>query len=925
MSTKTLVVVESPAKAKTLSRYLADGYEIAASVGHVRDLPKTKLGVDIDNGFEPSYEVAEGKENVVRDLRGRAKGASTIMLATDPDREGEAIAFHVAWLLGYDERPSLFRRVRFREVTKSAVETAVRQPSEIDFNRVNAQQARRVLDRLVGYKVSNKLPRGQSAGRVQTVALRLVCEREDEIRAFVKEEYWSITAHLRAEGKAFAAKLHRIDRMKVGLPNETAAKAVVADLPHKELKVARLQRKQKRQNAPAPFTTSTLQQQAAKRFRLPVKRTMSIAQRLYEGLEVGKRGRIGLITYMRTDSTRVSAGAARDARRWIEKAFGESYLPSGPRLYGGKKSASAQDAHEAIRPARVEIAPEEARRYLDAEHARLYEMIWKRFVASQMLPAIHDTTSAEFDVTDAKRRYLFRASGSVLRFDGYTRLYVDRTEKGDPPALDKGQVLPPLEEGSLAELTRLEPRQHYTQPPLRYSEARLVKEMEEKGIGRPSTYAQILTRIVDAGYVVLRKRLFEPTPEGQALAKLLVTVLPDTFDVEFTRRMESRLDRIENGEEDWTKVLADFYPPFSERLEAGVALGRHPDDDRAIVLRAGRFGAYLELAPTAEEEARTISVPPGVDPSTLDSRVAARLLELPRELGPDPQTGEMVEANAGRRGPFVKRGKAYADLGSIDEVWTVTKDEALSKIREREDRVLGVHPDTGAAIVMKVGPWGPYLEMTEQGGKKPKRQAIPDDADPNGVDLDLARRLLELPRSLGAHPASGRPVEAGVWRGRAAVRSERTYVDLPDLDSVWSTSLEEAATLVEQVRRARTSRRTTGKPLKELGLHPDSGRTVVVLDGRWGPYVTDGVTNASVPKGGNPEEVDLQTATELLAARAARGRGGRKRRAAKAKTRAPTGSRRARKGATGRKPVAGPPRSGRRKPAAGSGRSPPTD
>ena len=882
MTAKTLLIVESPAKAKTLSRYLGREYEIKASVGHVRDLPKKRLAVDVDNGFEPTYEVAEGKAGVVREMQQLAEGADRVILATDPDREGEAIAYHVAHLLGYGDDPSRFGRVRFREVTKRAVTEAVAAPSPIDFNRVHAQQARRVLDRLVGYKVSGRLPRGQSAGRVQTVALRLVCEREDAIRAFTPTEHWSITAHLRSEGKEFTARLHQIDGKKVALPDEAtaqtdgkkvalpdraAARRVVDDLDVDSLTVTALEQSSEKSKPPAPFTTSTLQQQAANRHGLRVKRTMSLAQALYEGLPVGSRGRVGLITYMRTDSTRVAPEAANAARSWIGTELGEAYLPARPRLYGKAKS-QAQDAHEAIRPTHVDIHPEEARRYLNDSQAKLYELIWKRFVASQINPAIYDKTVADFDLERARHRYRFRATGRVLRFDGFKRLDAGRTEPGDKRGPENAQPLPPLEEQRACELRRVEPKQHHTKPPPRYTEASLVKKMEKVGIGRPSTYAQILSRIVDVGYVDLEKRRFVPTPDGNAVAKLLVRVLPETFDVKFTSRMESRLDRIENGEEEWRQVLSDFYPPFQARLDRGVRVGEHPDGNGTFFLRIGRHGPYLELDTSGDEKGPTKSVPTGIDPSVLDATAAARLFELPRELGQDPETGEVVSAGVGRSGPFVRKARVYADLPSIDDVWTVTCDEALARIAEREGRALGTDPETGNTIRLKKGRFGHYVEEAT-GEKKPPRASLPAEIEPTEVDLELAIRLLGLPRALGSDPETGEKVEAGFWRGRPAVRSAPTYADLPAPASVWSITLEAALTLLANARtRRRASVGGAGRPLKELGPHPNSGKPVVVRNGRYGPYVTDGTTNASLPKGSALEELDLADATELLRKRA---------------------------------------------------------
>ncbi|MBT4188720.1 MAG: type I DNA topoisomerase, partial [Gemmatimonadales bacterium] len=435
-----LVIVESPAKARTIGKYLGKGYAVAASVGHVRDLPRKELGVDVENGFEPKFETIRGKGKVIAELKKLAKTADRVILATDPDREGEAIAYHVAEQLGYEKNKERFDRVTFREITKKKVQEALASPGLLDMKRIEAQQARRILDRLVGYKVSPMLWRpirpGLSAGRVQTVALRIICERENEIRAFVEDEYWSITAHLRRDGQAFDAKLHQIDGKAFTLRNEEETTAAVDAIKSVPFAVTEVKRRERRKNPAAPFTTSTLQQEAAKRLRFSAKRTMSNAQRLYEGQEIGGRGQIGLITYMRTDSTRVSPDAVDQARTWVAEEMGEDYIPKAPRLYGGKQSRAAQDAHEAVRPTDVTIHPSEAGKYLEADQANLYEMIWQRFVASQMSPAVYDTTTVDFGLTGSNgTSYLYRSTGSIVKFQGFTRLYLEATEAGEPRRL----------------------------------------------------------------------------------------------------------------------------------------------------------------------------------------------------------------------------------------------------------------------------------------------------------------------------------------------------------------------------------------------------------------------------------------------------------------------------------------------------------
>ena len=573
---KSLVIVESPAKARTIGRYLGSGYEVAASVGHVRDLPKKELGVDVDRGFEPKYVTIRGKGKIIKELQSKAKNAPSIILATDPDREGEAIAYHVAHQLGFEGQEDRFQRVTFREITKGAVQRALENPEPLDMGKVEAQQARRILDRLVGYQVSPFLWKpirpGLSAGRVQTVALRMICEREDEIKAFVTDEYWSITARLQKDDQAFEAKLQKIDGRAFTLGDEASAKALVEEVRTLDFRVGDVKRRERRKNPAAPFTTSTLQQQAAKRLGFSAKRTMSNAQRLYEGIELGGRGAVGLITYMRTDSTRVSGEAVNQARTWVTEEFGDEYVPSSPRLWGGKQAKAAQDAHEAIRPTDVSLHPDDMRAFLDHDAARLYEVIWLRFVASQMSPAVHDTTTVDFPLSGASgRAYLFRSTGSIVKFQGFTRLYLEATEAGDHRRLDDLEPLPDLNVGDQASLDGIDPRQHFTQPPPRFSEASLVRDMEKLGIGRPSTYAQIISTIQDRAYVDLEEKRFHPTPLGDTVSKLLVRVFPNIFDVEFTSRMEDELDRVEEGKLQWQTLLEEFYPPFQDQLEHGEA------------------------------------------------------------------------------------------------------------------------------------------------------------------------------------------------------------------------------------------------------------------------------------------------------------------------------------------------------------------
>jgi DNA topoisomerase I len=657
--TKHLVIVESPAKAKTIGKYLGSDYRVRASVGHIRDLPERELGVDVEHGFEPKYVTIRGKGKVIQELRRDAQGVDEVILATDPDREGEAIAYHVAEQLGYEEGDGVrFRRVLFHEITRDAVQRALEQPLELDMRKVEAQQARRILDRLVGYQVSPLLWKpirpGLSAGRVQTVALRLITEREAEIRAFVAEEYWSITALLEKDGRQFEARLHHIDGKAFKLPDETSATNVLNDVANLPFVITELKRRQRLKNPPPPFTTSTLQQEAAKRLGFTAQRTMRTAQQLYEGVDVGAEGAAGLITYMRTDSTRVAASAADAAREMVSGSFGDRYLTDKPRLWGGKQQKGAQEAHEAIRPTDATRRPDQMKQYLDRDQHRLYELIWLRFVAGQMASAIYDTTTADFELTATSgTKYLFRATGSILVFDGFTRLYTEAREDGDHKTLDDLAPLPELAEKDRCTVGGITPAQHFTQPPPRFTEASLVKELERLGIGRPSTYAQIISTLTDREYVQLEQKRFTPTPLGETVAAVLVKIFPDVFSVDFTSAMEAELDRVEEGELQWRAVLNDFYGPFQKRLSEGADrseeiirdtvaadAGPCPQCGRDLAVRWNRYGRFLGC--TGYPECRYTQ--------SLDNEQKKEPVPIGEKC---PKCGSELVEREGRFGPFI--------------------------------------------------------------------------------------------------------------------------------------------------------------------------------------------------------------------------------------------------------------------------------
>ena len=625
----SLVIVESPAKAKTIGKYLGRGYKVKATVGHIMDLPEKKLGIDVEKGFKPDLVPIPGKEKTIAELKTAAKTARAVYIATDPDREGEAIAHHVAEQIrpkrgrkkGADDDGAgasvPIRRVLFHEITKDAVQSAIKAAGVIDSRKVEAQQARRVLDRLVGYKASPVLwktvKKGISAGRVQTVALRLIVEREREIRAFKPTEYWTVEALLEKDQQQFTAKLHHIDGKKAEIPNQAAADRILSDLKGKKsFEVTEVKRRERRKNPAAPFTTSTLQQEAAKKLGFGSKRTMRVAQDLYEGVELGSEGAVGLITYMRTDSTRVAESAAAAARDYLKTLFGKEFLADGMRLYGDGKQRT-QDAHEAVRPTDPTHRPDEVRKYLTPDQFKLYQLVWQRFMASQMAPAVFDTTTLDFDIPVGpqpdigKRSYLFRATGSVVKFQGFLALYREAHEEGEHKALEDEQPLPVVNKGESVPCKGITPAQHFTEPPPRFSEASLVKELERLGIGRPSTYASIISVLVDRRYVELLNKRFFPTELGETVEKVMVKQFPDVFNVGFTSEMEEELDKIESGDLDWERVLKDFYGPFAKRLDkvdapaliavahdlSAIEKERCPECGGRLEPRGGFFGPFL--------------------------------------------------------------------------------------------------------------------------------------------------------------------------------------------------------------------------------------------------------------------------------------------------------------------------------------------
>lgn len=628
---KTLVIVESPAKAKSIGKFLGRNYTVKASMGHVRDLPKSQLGVNVEDEFSPKYITIRGKGEIIKELKASAKKSDQILLASDPDREGEAIAWHLQNILGLDQSHST--RIEFNEITKPAIQAAVKKPRKIDMDRVDAQQARRILDRLVGYNLSpllwRKVKKGLSAGRVQSVAVRLITDREEEIKSFEPEEYWTLTGKFMKAGKsAFEAKLHKHLGKKIKVSNEQEMNQILAQLEHVQYQVAKITRKEKRRNPSPPFTTSSMQQEAYRKLNFTARKTMVVAQQLYEGLELGKEGPTGLVTYIRTDSTRISDTAREDTKNFILERFGPAYVPKEIRQVAAK--GKIQDAHEAIRPTAIFRDPESVKQFLTNDQFKLYKLIWLRFLASQMAAAVIDTTSLDIIAGD----YIFRANGSIVKFPGFMQVYIEGRDDGGK---EEEKMLPELAEGDGLTVKSLEPEQHFTQPPPRYTDATLIKTLEEKGIGRPSTYAPIVETIQRRGYVVRENKLFYPTELGVIVVDLLKNYFPEIINIEFTAGLEEKLDQIAEGTQEWVDVVKDFFQPFQATLskaeeEIGhVQVADEVTDEicehcgRNMVIKLGRYGKFLACPGFPEcRNTRPLLEPTGVKCPKCDGDLVVR-------------------------------------------------------------------------------------------------------------------------------------------------------------------------------------------------------------------------------------------------------------------------------------------------------------
>ncbi len=755
---KNLVIVESPAKARTIKKYLGNGFEVLASYGHVRDLRPKEGAVEPENDFEMHYELIGKNEKHVDALSKAMKKADALYLATDPDREGEAIAWHVVEVL--KQRKALGKkpvhRVVFHEITKRAIGDAVDHPRDISNELVDAHKARRALDYLVGFNLSpllwKKIKRGLSAGRVQSPALRLICERENEIEQFKPREYWTLDADLSADDSPFVARLNKYSGEKLkqfSIASEKRARAVEKDLLEKAggtLKVVSIEKKQRRRNPAAPFTTSTLQQESARKLGFNAQRTMRIAQQLYEGIDAGEGGVTGLITYMRTDSVTLAKDALDEMRDFIATTYGENNLPGRPRFYK-TKAKNAQEAHEAVRPTSVARTPESLKSHLNKDQMKLYQLIWMRTVACQMIHATIDTVGVDLGCGDSTDD-LFRATGSTVADPGFLLVYEEGQD--DSKADENERKLPPLTEGQQVDLAKIRSEQHFTEPPPRYSEASLIRTLEEYGIGRPSTYAAIISTLLQREYVELDSRRFVPTDIGRLVNEFLTEHFSDYVDYDFTARLEDDLDGIARGEQQWVPLMQRFWKPFHKqvehkdknvtRREASKAreLGVDPKSGRPVSVRMGRYGPYAQIG-TAEEEEKPkfAGLRPGQSMNTIELKEALALFKLPRELGETPQ-GEPVSVNIGRFGPYVRYANKFVSLGKDDDPYTVKLDRALELVAQKKkldaEREIQVFDDDGIKVLN--GRYGPYVTD----GKKNAR--VPKDRDPKSLKLEECRELI---------------------------------------------------------------------------------------------------------------------------------------------------------------------------------------
>jgi DNA topoisomerase-1 len=836
-----IVVVESPAKAKTINNYLGRGYEVLASFGHVRDLPAKDGSVDPDDDFRMIWEVDPKSQQRISGIANAVKGADTLILATDPDREGEAISWHVLEALKQRHviKSQQIERVVFNAITKQAVTEAMRNPRAIDQALVDAYLARRALDYLVGFTLSpvlwRKLPGAKSAGRVQSVALRLVCDRELEIEKFVAREYWSLIATLATpRAEEFEARLvgadgKKIQRLDIGTGAE--AEAFKQALEKAAFKVKSVEARPAKRNPSAPFTTSTLQQEASRKLGFAPAHTMRIAQRLYEGITLDGET-VGLITYMRTDGVQIADEAITAIRTLIGSAYGPRYLPGAPRRYQ-VKAKNAQEAHEAIRPTDPTRRPQDVRRHLDVDQARLYELIWQRAMASQMESAELERTTVDIEARVAARLLELRATGTVIKFDGFLTLYHEDTDDKPADAADEDDArrLPSMSAGEALARRKIDAGQHFTEPPPRYSEASLVKRMEELGIGRPSTYASILQVLQDRDYVRIDKKRLVPEDRGRIVVSFLESFFARYVEYDFTADLEEQLDLVSNNELEWHDLLRKFWQGFT----------------------------------AAVDEVKDLRISQVID--SLDEMLGPHLFP-PRADGVDPRLCTVcgngrLSLKLGRHGAFIGCSN-YPECRN-----TRPLGPAGEGGEDMGTKVLGIDPESGLEVTLRNGRFGPYVQLGEAvNGEKPKRAGLLRGMQPADVDLEVALKLLSLPREIGKHPEDGEPITADNGRYGAYVKHGKTYANLEPGDDLFHIGLNRAVTLIaEKIANPKGRRRFGSDPGRSLGDHPDKGGAVVVKSGRYGPYVSHDGVNATLPKDKPPETITLEEAIPLLAAR----------------------------------------------------------
>jgi DNA topoisomerase-1 len=844
-----IVVVESPAKAKTINKYLGPGYEVLASFGHVRDLPAKDGSVDPDSNFKMIWEVDAKSQKRLNDIARALKGADKLILATDPDREGEAISWHVLEVLKESNalKDQEIERVVFNAITKQAVSEAMKNPRKIDRALVDAYLARRALDYLVGFTLSpvlwRKLPGARSAGRVQSVALRLVCDRELEIEKFVAREYWSLIAKLATpRSESFEARLvgadgRKIQRLDIGTGQE--AEDFKRALETATFTVAAVEAKPAKRNPPPPFTTSTMQQEASRKLGFAPAHTMRLAQRLYEGVDIGGET-VGLITYMRTDGIDMAEEAITSIRQMIGKQYGANYVPEAPRRYQNK-SKNAQEAHEAVRPTDANRTPREVSRYVDAEQAKLYELVWNRAVACQMQSAEFERTTVDIAAKVGDRNLELRATGQVVKFDGFLTLYQESHDEPDED--DESRRLPAMSQGERLTKEAIDATQHFTEPPPRFSEAALVKRMEELGIGRPSTYASILAVLRERGYVRLDKKRLIPEDKGRIVVAFLESFFQRYVEYDFTASLEEKLDKVSNNELFWQDLLRDFWDGFT----AAVA-------------------EIKDLRITQVLDALNDLLAPHIFP--------------PRADGGDPR--QCPNCGEGRLSLKVGRFGAFIGCSRYPEC-RFTRQLTAGENGGGGTKKLGEDPETGLEVTLRSGRFGPYVQLGE-GSKeeKPKRAGLPKGTSPDDVDLKMALGLLSLPRTVGKHPEDGEPILAGVGRFGPYVQHGKTYANLEAGDEVLNIGLNRAVTLIAEKKLKPSKGRRQADPGRVLGEHPDRGGPVVAKNGRYGPYVSHDGVNATLPADKTHETVTLEEAVALIDARAAAG-GGKRRAAPKKK------------------------------------------